>query len=154
MQMCRFLYIDRCWKSDQERMSEMLDHLAKVSKQESTEDSVGGNFQLLLFPEGTNLTDKTRAKSNEFAAKTNQKPLKHLLHPRTTGFSHVASEMRKSESDFLHFVSRITYPHQSNLCCFHFRQGTVKCHIPRQFNRQWALGGIFTHIRPAKICNS
>ena len=30
--MCRFLYIDRCWKSDQERMGQMLEHLAKVSK--------------------------------------------------------------------------------------------------------------------------
>ena len=129
--MCRFLYIDRCWKSDQERMGQMLEHLAKVSKvkfdvssldsfhkskkncpifstdlqpripsslqQEDGQTSVSGHYQLLLFPEGTNLTKKTRAKSDEFAAKTNQKPLKHLLHPRTTGFSYLAGEMRKSK---------------------------------------------------------
>ena len=96
MQMCRFLYIDRCWKSDQFRMGLMLDHLAKVSTEESGQSAVGGNYQLLIFPEGTNLTEKTRAKSNDYAAKTNQKPLKYLLHPRTTGFSYLAGQMRKS----------------------------------------------------------
>ena len=66
-------------------------------QQEDGQTSVSGHYQLLLFPEGTNLTKKTRAKSDEFAAKTNQKPLKHLLHPRTTGFSYLAGEMRKSK---------------------------------------------------------
>lgn len=110
MQMCRFLYIDRCWKSDQERMGQMLEHLAKVSKQEDGQTSVSGHYQLLLFPEGTNLTKKTRAKSDEFAAKTNQKPLKHLLHPRTTGFSYLAGEMRKNGNlDAIYDVT-IAYP--------------------------------------------
>ena len=148
MQMCRFLYIDRCWKSDQERMGQMLEHLAKVSKvkfdfglkpfhksqktviifrltcnqpsflqQEDGQTSVSGHYQLLLFPEGTNLTKKTRAKSDEFAAKTNQKPLKHLLHPRTTGFSYLAGQMRKSMCLILQNIGLANHSFASRADC-------------------------------------
>ena len=45
--------------------------------------------QLVLFPEGTNLSPRSRARSDEFARKSNRAPATHLLHPRTTGFVHL-----------------------------------------------------------------
>ena len=43
----------------------------------------------MLFPEGTNLSPRSRARSDEFARKSNRAPATHLLHPRTTGFVHL-----------------------------------------------------------------
>ena len=44
-----------------------------------------GARQILLFPEGTNLTPNTIAKSNQFAEKKNLAKYNHVLHPRTAG---------------------------------------------------------------------
>jgi hypothetical protein len=74
-------------------MDRMLEHHAKIQK--SSDPAT--HFQLILFPEGTNLTLETKKKSDAFAAKNNLKPLNHLLHPRTTGFSFLANKMRDSE---------------------------------------------------------
>lgn len=87
MQMARFLYITRKWQTDEVKMGQMLDHLSAHSS---------APFQLVLFPEGTNLTKETKAKSDQFAIKNQQEPFAYLLHPRTTGFSFLASRLRES----------------------------------------------------------
>ena len=105
--MCRFLYIDQHWKSDEKRLGDMIDHLASIytkqsiksfdnSHQENRNRS-SSNFQIVLFPEGTSITEISKAKSNEFADKANLKRLNHALHPRTTGFSFIASKMREGK---------------------------------------------------------
>ena len=94
MQMARCLYIHRDWKQDEVIMERMLDHYAGIQK----EGELPSNFQLILFPEGTNLTPDTKRKSDTFAAKNNLKPLNNLLHPRTTGFSFIANKMRESKT--------------------------------------------------------
>ena len=99
MQMARCLYINREWKIDESVMDRMLDHYADIQKNDG---QLPNNFQLILFPEGTNLTTDTKKKSDAFAAKNNLKPLNHLLHPRTTGFSFTANKMRESESNERH----------------------------------------------------
>ncbi len=93
MQMFRCMYIRRDWKTDESIMEKMLNHYAIIQN----ESELPNNFQLILFPEGTNLTPETRKKSNAFAAQNNLKPLNHLLHPRTTGFSYIANKMRDSK---------------------------------------------------------
>ena len=107
MQMCRFLYIDQRWKSDEERLGDMIDHLASIYAKQSIKsfdnshqdnrNRNSSNFQIVLFPEGTSITETSKAKSNEFADKTNLKRLNHVLHPRTTGFSFIASKMREGK---------------------------------------------------------
>jgi lysocardiolipin and lysophospholipid acyltransferase len=87
------MYIRRDWKTDESIMEKMLNHYAIIQN----ESELPNNFQLILFPEGTNLTPETRKKSNAFAAQNNLKPLNHLLHPRTTGFSYIANKMRDSK---------------------------------------------------------
>ena len=106
MQMCRFLYIDRCWKSDETRMGNMINHLASTynkhpcdisqsSQKQTSHNRNSSNFQIVLFPEGTNINEKSLAKSHRFADRSNFKRLSNVLHPRTTGFSFLATKMRE-----------------------------------------------------------
>lgn len=53
-------------------------------------------FQILLFPEGTNISENTKAKSHSFADKNGLKRYEHVLHPRTTGFSFLVEYMKSS----------------------------------------------------------
>ncbi len=74
MQMVRCLYLKRDWKEDEGRMARMIRHWASVY---ATPDSDSKrSFQLLLFPEGTDLTPQTRAKSDAFAEANNRQKLK------------------------------------------------------------------------------
>ena len=54
--------------------------------------------QLLLFPEGTDLSQQNKDKSNEFAKKNGLPLYDYVLHPRTAGFTLVAQQMRQSKS--------------------------------------------------------
>jgi hypothetical protein len=54
-------------------------------------------FQLLLFPEGTNLTAKTKSRSDAFAEKYGLPKYNYVLHPRTTGFTFLAQHMKNSK---------------------------------------------------------
>ena len=89
--MSRFMYISRKWKADEVRMGRLLDLLTSDSRP----------FQMLLFPEGTNLTKETKAKSDKFAVENNLKPLQFVLQPRTTGFSFLAERLQQSKASFL-----------------------------------------------------
>jgi hypothetical protein len=42
---------------------------------------------VLIFPEGTDLSAKNKARSNEFALKNGLPAYSHILHPRTKGFA-------------------------------------------------------------------
>lgn len=44
-----------------------------------------GARQILLFPEGTNLSQSSAKKSDEYAVKNNLNKYNHVLHPRTSG---------------------------------------------------------------------
>ena len=87
MQMSRFLYLSRRWILDEPRIRRMLQLLATTSKP----------FQLVLFPEGTNLSPQTKKRSDQFAEKNNLAKYEHVLHPRTTGFAFMVQQMRESE---------------------------------------------------------
>ncbi len=65
MQMVRCLYLRRQWKEDQGRIARMVGLWASAygSSYESTDEK--RSFQLLLFPEGTNLTPETRQDRKE-----------------------------------------------------------------------------------------
>ena len=55
-----------------------------------------GARQLLLFPEGTNMSHAAKQKSDLYAVENNVAKYKHLLHPRTSGnHAHI---WRKKES--------------------------------------------------------
>lgn len=84
MQAKQFLFLKRNWDQDKIRIENSLKHFECV------------NYcpQLLLFPEGTDLTPFTRVKSKQFAKKNDLPEYEYVLHPRTTGFTSVLGYMK------------------------------------------------------------
>ena len=89
MQMSRFIYICRKWNKDETRLGQLLTYLGKYSSSDP--------YQMVIFPEGTNLTLETQKKSAKYGEENNLKPLKNLLHPRTTGFTYMVKQMTESK---------------------------------------------------------
>jgi len=85
MAMTRFIYLKRSWSADKEVIDSMLDYLSLIRSE--------GGKQLVLFPEGTNITPKSKLRSDDFAMKNNKPLYNHVIHPRTTGFVHLARGM-------------------------------------------------------------
>ena len=100
MQMARFAYICRKWEKDEKRFNEILTYLGNHSL------STGSPYQMILFPEGTNFTSATKKKSLKYGEANNLKPLNHLLHPRTTGFTYIVQKMRESKFKLQIFVKK------------------------------------------------
>jgi len=69
-----------------------------------------GGKQLVLFPEGTNITPISQSRSDAYATKNNKPAYQFVLHPRTTGFVHLARGMM--DRDLLDAVYDVTiaYP--------------------------------------------
>ncbi|KAK0095490.1 hypothetical protein PV326_008196 [Microctonus aethiopoides] len=79
MQMNGFLYITRRWEEDKGRLSRTLDYLVALKRR----------TQLLIFPEGTDLTASSIRKSNNYAKKNGLPHYEYTLHPKTTGFCYL-----------------------------------------------------------------
>jgi len=103
MSLARFVFLKRDWTEDRKTMDDMMDYFA------TTKDE--GAKQILLFPEGTDLTPESRAKSKQFAEKNNVKEYKNLLHPRTAGFVHLVHGMMERHSLNAVYDCTIAYPH-------------------------------------------
>lgn len=61
MQLASFLYIKRCWLYDKATFSKVIAYFHQLSYK----------YTLLVFPEGTDLTDSTRRNSNNYAKRHN-----------------------------------------------------------------------------------
>eukprot|EP00090_Calanus_glacialis_P000224 TRINITY_DN10149_c0_g1_i1.p1 TRINITY_DN10149_c0_g1~~TRINITY_DN10149_c0_g1_i1.p1 ORF type:complete len:398 (-),score=86.22 TRINITY_DN10149_c0_g1_i1:165-1358(-) len=85
MAMSRFLYLKRTWSSDASILDCMLDYFSIIRNE--------GGKQLVLFPEGTNITTISKGRSDAYAAKNNKPVYEYVLHPRTTGFVHLSRGM-------------------------------------------------------------
>ncbi|XP_037751521.1 lysocardiolipin acyltransferase 1 isoform X5 [Chelonia mydas] len=85
MQVAAFIFIQRKWEDDKNHFENMLDYFCDIREP----------LQLLIFPEGTDLTANTKARSNEFAEKNGLRKYKYVLHPRTTGFTFVVERLRE-----------------------------------------------------------
>lgn len=100
MQMNGFLYITRRWEEDQSRLSQALDYLVELRRRS----------QLLIFPEGTDLTINSKKRSDKFAKDRGLPEYTYTLHPKTTGFSYLVNHLQKA--NYLDSVYDITigYP--------------------------------------------
>lgn len=100
MQMNGFLYVTRCWKEDQSRLSRTLDYWI----------TLGRRTQLLIFPEGTDLTEKSKEKSDNYALQHHLPKYTYVLHPKTTGSAYLIQHLQKG--NFLDAVYDLTiaYP--------------------------------------------
>ncbi|XP_011501073.1 PREDICTED: lysocardiolipin acyltransferase 1-like isoform X2 [Ceratosolen solmsi marchali] len=84
MQMNGFLYITRRWQEDRGRLSRTLDYLVALHRRS----------QLLIFPEGTDLTPSSKRRSHEYADSHELPRYMYSLHPKTTGFSYLVHHLQ------------------------------------------------------------
>ncbi|PSR82649.1 acyltransferase-domain-containing protein [Coniella lustricola] len=88
-----FIFMSRKMSVDQPRMAYRLGKL-KMKHTAPNGSSFLNPMWLLLFPEGTNLSDNGRVKSAKWAAKAGIKDCAHLLLPRSTGMYFVLKELK------------------------------------------------------------
>lgn len=100
MQMNGFLYITRHWEEDRGRLSRTLDYLI----------ALGSRTQLLIFPEGTDLTKSSKEKSDKYALQHYLPQYNYTLHPKTTGFAYLAQHLQRASYLDAVYDLTIAYP--------------------------------------------
>ncbi|VDN00958.1 unnamed protein product [Thelazia callipaeda] len=85
MESNQYIFLDRKIEIDKERITDAVHYYA----------TIGTDYQILLFPEGTDKTADTTFKSNEYAKKNGLKELNYLIYPRSSGLIHLINEMRR-----------------------------------------------------------
>jgi len=101
MQAAAYIFIHRKWKDDQSHFEDIIDYFCDIREP----------LQLLIFPEGTDLTENSKARSNDFAEKNGLQKYEYVLHPRTTGFTFVVERLREGKNlDAVHDIT-VAYPH-------------------------------------------
>ncbi|KAJ4379075.1 hypothetical protein N0V86_005116 [Didymella sp. IMI 355093] len=90
-----FIFLSRKWATDKQRFQYRLKKLSTSNAEAVTPDNPRGlnPMWLLIFPEGTNLSDNGRIASTKWATKNNIPDLKHALLPRSTGLSYCLQEL-------------------------------------------------------------
>lgn len=95
MRFYSFIFLSRKMATDRPRLSYRLQKLRKIKT-----DPNGGRYfdpmWLLLFPEGTNLTQNGRNKSVKWAEKNNLRDPEHVMLPRSTGTFFCLNELKGS----------------------------------------------------------
>lgn len=100
MQMACHLYIHRNWEKDQQLLAQSLRFFKDTNH----------TCQILLFPEGTDLTAKSMERSDRWADTHGLPKYEFVLHPKTTGFVFLADTMRQyKHMDAIYDVS-VGYP--------------------------------------------
>ncbi|KAI4791293.1 acyltransferase-domain-containing protein, partial [Aureobasidium sp. EXF-8846] len=85
-QFYNFIFLSRKWETDKSRFQR---HLSQLSDPKDP-------MWLLIFPEGTNLSETTRAKSKAWAEKQGINDMKHQLLPRKTGLQFCLQRLKDS----------------------------------------------------------
>lgn len=100
MQMNGFLYITRRWEEDRGRLSRTLDYLIALDSR----------TQLLIFPEGTDLTESSKEKSDKYALQHHLPRYTYTLHPKTTGFAYLVQHLQRANYLDAVYDLTIAYP--------------------------------------------
>uniref|UniRef100_A0A5F8H5V7 Lysocardiolipin acyltransferase 1 n=1 Tax=Monodelphis domestica TaxID=13616 RepID=A0A5F8H5V7_MONDO len=125
MQAAAYIFIHRKWKDDKSHFENMLNYFCDIQEP----------LQLLIFPEGTDLTENSKAKSNEFAEKNGLEKYEYVLHPRTTGFTFVVECLREGKNlDAIHDIT-VAYPHNIPQTEKHLLSGNFPKEIHFHINR-------------------
>ncbi|CAI5473149.1 unnamed protein product [Closterium sp. Yama58-4] len=85
LQMLHFVFIDRCWRTDEAGMAATLQQLGACAGQQDRQKQLRSGFWLAIFPEGTDFTERKRDACQEFARARGLPVLQHVLLPRTRG---------------------------------------------------------------------
>lgn len=95
-----FIFMSRKIAVDRPRMAYRLNKLKRTHTGPDSESYLDPMW-LLLFPEGTNLSDNGRVKSAAWAEKSGLKDCQHLMLPRSTGTFFCLNEL-KGSVDYLY----------------------------------------------------
>ena len=99
MQYMCHIFITRRWQEDKEEFRKKLFYY----------NALDIPVQLLLFPEGGDLTLRSKARSDSFADTNHLPHYDYCLHPRTTGFLYVLKALRSGHLDAVYDVT-VAYP--------------------------------------------
>lgn len=88
LQTAQYIFLSRKWAQDKDTLTRNLAYFS----------SIDYPLQLLLFPEGTDLSPSNKLKSQQYAEKHDLPKYEFVLNPRTTGFVHCMKEMRKAKT--------------------------------------------------------
>ena len=99
MQYMCHIFISRKWEQDEREFKQKLFYY----------NSLDLPVQLLLFPEGGDLTEKSRAKSHAYADTNGLKRYEYCLHPRARGFLYVMEALRSGQLDAVYDIT-VGYP--------------------------------------------
>lgn len=91
-----YIFLDRTFRSDRTRLDQIIGYYSRC----------GYNYQILLYPEGTDKCPLATERSRKYAEKKNLIHYNYVLHPRTTGFIHVIQNMRKA--GYIDYVYDVT----------------------------------------------
>jgi len=120
MQADNYIFLDRRWDTDQDHISKILRYHVDLNSKPN----------ILFFPEGTDFTENTLSKSNQYADKHSLSRFQYVLHPRTKGFCFFVNTLRKV--DGIHAVHDVTVGYPYNIT-----QGEVellKGNVPKKVN--------------------
>lgn len=100
MQFFSFVFMSRKWENDKPRMAHRLTKLSRKHVRQGSAGAPGSQREeyynpmwLLIFPEGTNLSNNGRRKSKAWAEKQGIADMQHQLLPRSTGLQFCLQEL-------------------------------------------------------------
>jgi lysocardiolipin and lysophospholipid acyltransferase len=96
MQFYGFIFLSRKWATDKIRFQYRLRKLSTHHTGPMSGSSYLDPMWLLIFPEGTNLSDNGRDSSKRWADKNGIADLQHCMLPRSTGLVYCLSELEKT----------------------------------------------------------
>ena len=85
MQAGNFLFVSREWQKDKQNIIDNLQYFISIKYP----------LQLLIFPEGTDLSPSNKEKSNKFSEERGLQTYDYVLYPKTKGFVLCVQEMSK-----------------------------------------------------------
>jgi lysocardiolipin and lysophospholipid acyltransferase len=98
-----FFFLYRQFDKDKTRINNLVEYFS----------GSGQNYQILLFPEGTDKCPLATARSKIHAENKNLVHYDYVLHARTTGFVHFLQQMRKN--NYISYVYDMTVAYPSEI---------------------------------------
>ncbi|XP_026319151.1 lysocardiolipin acyltransferase 1-like [Hyposmocoma kahamanoa] len=168
MQLNYCLYVKRAWQEDQLGLFQFVDYYSRMRYP----------CRIVLFPEGTDLSEDNRRKSHKFAAVNNLPKYEFVLHPRTKGWAALCSSLRSNLTSIYDVTVAYDTPAQTEAdllrnkipkhVYFHFKRYSIdnlpleEEHLKTWLNERWSekevnlkkfhTDGNFTDLSSNKSC--
>ncbi|EFR00855.1 hypothetical protein MGYG_09034 [Nannizzia gypsea CBS 118893] len=134
-----FIFMARKWMADKPRLQHRLSKLSVKRAESSSGNPLFDPMWLLIFPEGTNLSLHTKDVSDAYGKKKGIPPLKHELHPRSTGLFFCLQQLRGTVGHVYDCTMAYEGPPKGSFpdSYFTIRSTYLKCRPPRVVNFYW-----------------